>query len=372
MLSTHPLILTPYDINTLTVRNRFAVAPMSRVTATETGVPTSEMVEYYAGFAKGGFGLITTEGLYIDHAFSQGYRNQPGISDAEQATGWASVTHALHSEGAVAFAQLMHAGALSQYNRFRTHTMAPSAVQPRGEQMKFYHGQGVYPVPAAMTDSDIADTIEAFASSADRAFGLAGFDGVEIHGANGYLLDQFLTAHTNTRSDRRNGDMQARVGLLTEVVKAVKSRSANRGPVGIRISQGKVNDFTAKWAGGEADAEVIFGSLADAGADFIHVTEFEAWQPAFPGGSESLLTLARRYAPATTIIVNGSLHLPGRSAEALEHGADIVAFGRGALANPDLAQRMVDGRVLEPFDSSILGPIADIKPVELAARAAFQ
>ena len=372
MTSVHALILTPYDINTVTVRNRFAVAPMSRVSATDAGVPTPEMVEYYAGFAKGGFGLVTTEGLYIDHAFSQGYRNQPGISDVEQATGWASVTHALHNEGAVAFAQLMHAGALSQHNRFRTHTIAPSAVQPKGEQMKFYHGQGVYPVPVAMTDSDIADAVEAFASSADRALGQAGFDGVEIHGANGYLLDQFLTAHTNTRSDRWNGDTRARVSLLVDVVKAVKNRSAHRGPVGIRISQGKVNDFGSKWAGGEADAEVIFGSLVDAGADFIHVTEFEAWQPAFPDGTESLLTLARRYAPSTTIIVNGSLHLPGRSVEALEHGADIIAFGRGALANPDLAQRISEARELEPFDSSILGPIADIKPIELSARAAFQ
>ena len=235
--------------------------------------------------------------------------------------------------------------------------------------MKFYHGQGAYPLPVAMTDSDIADAVEGFAGSADRALSLAGFDGVEIHGANGYLLDQFLTEHTNKRIDRWNGDARARVGLLVEVVRAVKNRVGHRGPVGIRISQGKVNDYTAKWAGGEADAEAIFGSLADAGADFIHVTEYEAWQPAFPDGAESLLTLARRYAPSTTLIVNGSLHVPGRAIEALDHGADIVAFGRGALANPDLAHRLAESRELEPFDTSILGPVADIKPVELAMRA---
>jgi 2,4-dienoyl-CoA reductase-like NADH-dependent reductase (Old Yellow Enzyme family) len=359
-------ILSRHDKNGVSVKNRLAVAPMTRVTATADGVPTATMRDYYARFAKGGFGLVITEGLYTDKAFSQGYRNQPGITDDTQALAWADITRDAHAHGALVFAQLMHAGALSQDNPFRTHTAGPSAVKPAGKQMGFYHGEGEYGVPAAMSAEQIAEAVDGFVQSALRAVRVAGFDGIEIHGANGYLLDQFLSAHTNLRDDRWGGDVRGRVSLMVEVLKAVKAALKGEVPVGIRISQGKVNDFTHKWAGRDADAAVIFGALAAAGADFIHVTEFEAWQPAFEGGSDSLVALARRHAPEVTIIANGSLHGLERAAEILAHGADLVALGRGALANPDLPHRLARGAALREFDGAILGPIADVKDSELA------
>ena len=363
-------ILSRHDMKGLAFRNRLAVAPMTRVTATAEGVPTAAMRDYYIRFARGGFGLVITEGLYTDKAYSQGYRNQPGIADDEQARAWAGITAEIHAGGALAFAQLMHAGALSQGNPFRSHTAGPSAVQPAGEQMGFYHGEGRYPTPVQMSEQDIAEAIDGFVQSALRAVRLGGFDGVEIHGANGYLLDQFLTAHTNLRDDAWGGDVQGRVRLLVEVLRAVKAALGAEVPVGIRISQGKVNDFKAKWPGGERDAAVIFGALAAAGADFIHVTEFEAWKPAFEGGSDTLIALARRHAPNVTIIANGSLHSIERSAEALELGADIVTLGRGALANPDMPKLFEKGIAPREFDGAILGPIANIKNSELAFQAA--
>ena len=359
-------ILSNYDMKGALLRNRLVVAPMTRVTATEQGVPTQAMHDYYLRFAKGGFGLVVTEGLYTDKAYSQGYPFQPGLADDEQAQAWAGITKAMHDHGAKMFAQLMHAGALSQGNRFRKHNVAPSAIRPKGQQMAFYYGQGSYPEPVAITETEITEVIRGFVDTAVRAVRVAGFDGVEIHGANGYLLDQFLTAETNQRMDRWGGDVKGRVSLLIEVVKAVKAEVGSKVPVGIRISQGKVNDFTSKWLGREADAEVIFGSLAEAGADFIHVTEFEAWKPAFDGGQDSLLALARRFAPDVSIIANGNLHGVDRTAQALSLGADIVALGRGALANPDLPKVLQAQRELRTFDSSILGPIANIKDVELA------
>jgi 2,4-dienoyl-CoA reductase-like NADH-dependent reductase (Old Yellow Enzyme family) len=370
MNDSRTAILSKHDMKGFSTRNRLAVAPMTRVTATADGVPTAAMRDYYIRFAEGGFGLVITEGLYTDKAFAQGYRNQPGIADDEQARAWAGITAAIHDHGALAFAQLMHAGALSQDNPFRSHTAGPSAVQPAGEQMGFYYGEGKYPVPVQMTEQDIAEAIDGFVQSALRAVRVAGFDGIEIHGANGYLLDQFLTAHTNLRDDRWGGDVHGRVRLLVEVLRAVRAAVGDEVPVGIRISQGKVNDFTAKWPGREADAEVIFGALAGAGADFIHVTEFEAWKPAFEGGKDSLVALARRHAPGVTIIANGSLHSIERSAEALALGADIVALGRGALANPDMPALFEKGAAPREFDGAILGPIADIKDSELAFRAA--
>lgn len=359
-------ILSPYDMKGTLTRNRLVVAPMTRVSATETGVATSRMADYYLRFAKGGFGLIITEGLYTDKAFSQGYPCQPGLADEEQARAWADINPQLQKHGALVFAQIMHAGALSQGNRFRDHSIAPSAVQPVGEQMSVYYGRGAYRMPVEMSEADIQEVIRGFVDTAVRAVEIAEFDGIEIHGANGYLLDEFLSAHTNQRADRWGGDIHGRVSLLVEVVKAVKQGIGGKVPVGIRISQGKVNDFTCKWPGGEGDAQVIFAALAEAGADFIHVTEFEAWQPAFEGTNDSLISLARRYAPSVTVIGNGSLHSGARAAEALGQGADLVAVGRGALSNPDLPQVFATGRVPKEFEGSVLGPIADVKDSELA------
>jgi len=370
MTDTNSLILSPYERNGIAVRNRVAVAPMTRISATENGHPTHTMFDYYRRFAEGGFGLVTSEGIYTDKAFSQGYRFQPGLADDGQAQGWTAFLHDMRARGSRVVAQLMHAGALSQGNFYRTGTVAPSPIRPKGTQMEFYFGNGPYPEPSQITAQQIDDVVEGFVSAAQRAVNIAGFDAVEIHGANGYLLDQFLTAGSNRRTDRWGGDTKARVELLADVVKEVKLGISNAVPVGIRISQGKVNDFTAKWPGARADAEVIFGTLAEAGADFIHVTEYEAWQPAFEGTTDSLVALARRHAPDVTIIANGSLHTAERIANALQDGADIVTTGRGALANPDLPKLLKDQREPRTFDGSILQPIANIKHAELSMQTA--
>jgi 2,4-dienoyl-CoA reductase-like NADH-dependent reductase (Old Yellow Enzyme family) len=367
-LSQLPSILTAFDMHGLALANRLAVAPMTRVTATPEGLPTERMVEYYRGFAKGGFALVFSEGIYPDKAYSQGYLNQPGLADDDQARAWQAVTSAVHAEGAKIAAQLMHAGALSQGNRHRDNRVGPSAIRPKGEQMPFYYGNGFYAVPEEMTESQIEDAIGGFAASAKRAVDVAGFDAVEIHGANGYLLDQFLTEYSNQRTDRWGGNVTHRVRLLVETIRRVKRAVGAKAPVGIRISQGKVNDFHAKWAGAEVDAAIIFSSLADAGVDFIHVTEFEAWRPAFEAGTASLATLAKTYAPDVTIIANGSLHDIDRATQMLRSGVDVIALGRGALANPDLPRLLAAGESPRPFDSAILGPIADIKDSELALR----
>jgi len=358
-------LFTPIVINGRTVKNRLSVAPMTRVTATEDGRATEKMTRYYERFARGGFGVVSTEGIYTDQAFSQGYANQPGMTDKVQANAWKPVVSGIKAHGALAIAQIMHAGAISQGNRFRATTLGPSAVQPKGEQMAFYHGKGRYAVPAAMTEEQIADAIAGFAESAARAIGIAGFDAIEIHGANGYLLDQFLTDYTNNRADRWGGSTANRARLIVETFKAVRAKVGAKTPVGVRLSQGKVNDYHHKWADAERDAEIIFGSLSDAGADFIHVTEFEAWKPAFVEGGPSLMHLAKRYAPKAVIFANGSLHTIEQAVAALNDGADIVAIARGALANPDLPKRISERRGVNDFDPAILGPIADVKESEL-------
>lgn len=349
-----------------TVKNRLSVAPMTRITATEDGRATETMTRYYERFARGGFGTIITEGIYTDQAFSQGYVHQPGMSDEAQAKAWKPVVSGIKAHGALAIAQLMHAGAISQGNHFRDGTVGPSAIQPKGTQMTFYHGKDSYALPGAMTEAQIADAINGFAESAARAIVTAGFDAIEIHGANGYLLDQFLTDYANDRTDRWGGATENRVRLILETFEAVRAKVGSQIPVGVRISQGKVNDYHHKWADAERDAEIIFGSLADAGADFIHVTEFEAWKPAFIEGGPSLMHLAKRYAPKAMIFANGSLHNIEQAVAALDDGADILTIGRGALANPDFPRRLSERAALKEFDPTILGPIANVKETELA------
>ena len=364
-IDTSPLF-APIVINGHAVKNRLAVAPMTRITATQDGRATERMTRYYERFARGGFGTVITEGIYTDQAFSQGYVGQPGMTDEAQANAWKPLVTGIKTHGALAIAQLMHAGALSQGNRFRDTTLGPSPVQPKGEQMTFYHGKGRYALPAEITETLIADVITGFAESAGRAIGVAGFDAIEIHGANGYLLDQFLTDYANNRADRWGGSTENRVRLILETFKAVRERVGIKVPVGVRLSQGKVNDYHHKWADAERDAEIIFGSLAEAGADFIHVTDFEAWKPAFASGGPSLMRLAKRYAPKAAILANGGLHNIDRAVAALDDGADIVTIARGALANPDLPRRLSDRGPLNDFDPALLGPIANIKETELA------
>lgn len=359
-------LFTATDINSVTLRNRLAVAPMTRVSASEDGTATEMMARYYERFARGGFGLLITEGVYTDQAFSQGYIHQPGLSDEAQGQAWRPVVNAVHRHGARIFAQLMHAGAISQGNRFRDTAVGPSAVQPKGHQMEFYHGKGAYVVPAAITEEQVTEAIEGFAASAARAVA-AGFDGIEIHGANGYLIDQFLTDYANRRSDRWGGETRQRATFARAVFEAVRAKVGKSVPVGVRISQGKVNDFTHKWAAREQDAEAIFGTVAEAGVDYIHITEHKAWEPAFEGGQGSLVALARRYAPHVPLIANGGVQDPARAQEVMAAGADIVALGKAALANPDFPSRVQAALELADFDHAILGPIANIKPSELAA-----
>lgn len=352
-------LLAPAALDRLSLRNRLVVAPMTRVSATADGRPTSRMVDYYRGFAEGGFGLIISEGIYSDKAFSQGYLHQPGLADEAQLVGWRDVVEAVHTAGGRIIAQLMHAGALSQGNSHRQHTVGPSAVAPKGKQMEFYRGAGPYPLPVEMSLAEIEEAIASFSNAALRAQ-RAGFDGVEIHGANGYLLDQFLTEGVNLRTDAYGGDVGSRIRLTAQVIAAVRRAVRPEFLVGVRISQAKVNDFEHRWSGGEADARIVFRAVAEAGADYVHTTEFEAWRPAFAEGGPSLTALAKAHS-GLPVIANGSLHETQHAEEILARGeADLVSLGRGALTHADFPAHVQAEQPIARFDPGIFTPLADL------------
>lgn len=359
------LLFTPFDIGGVSLSNRTALSPMTRISATEDGLVTDRNARYYAGFARGGFALIITEGIYPDTEYSQGYLHQPGLATPAQAEAWRPVVEAVHAEGSAMFAQLMHAGAQSQGNRYRQGTVGPSAVAPRGEQLPFYRGIGPYPTPRPLDVREIADIRRGFADAARHALA-AGFDGVEVHGANGYLLDQFLTDYLNQREDAYGGSVENRVRLAAEVVDEVLQAVGSEIAVGVRISQSKVSDYDHRWAGGEEDAEAIFTTLARTGAHFVHTTEYRALQPAFTTSTETLAGLAKKFS-GLPVIVNGHLEDPKAARSVLEsEAADIVAIGKGALAQRDWPRRVREGLEIagDPHPDTF-GPLADIKDWEL-------
>lgn len=361
----YPHLFWPLSLGNLILKNRIGLAPMTRTSAEENGVPSGKMLDYYRRYAEGGFGLLITEGTYPDEAYSQGYFNQPGIARREHVAGWKNITQKVHEAGSRIFCQLMHAGALSQGNIYKSQTKGPSAVPPKGEQLSFYGGEGPYPTPEPMNHEDILQVIKGFANAALNARD-AGFDGVEIHGANGYLLDQFLTDYTNQRIDEYGGSTENRLRLLVEVCHAVREAVGADFPVGIRISQAKVNDYTHKWAGREKDAELIFSRLGATGIDFIHVTEHHADKPAFGEQGPSLAALAKLWGKLP-VVANGNLNTPELAEEIIKKGeVDLVAVGKAVLANKDWPNKAAKGETLEEFKPEpFFHPNAKIKSFEL-------
>ncbi|KAA2254279.1 NADH:flavin oxidoreductase [Solihabitans fulvus] len=351
----HP-VLSAVRIGPLSLANRVAVAPMSRVSTSGDGVPTAEMSAYYERFAAGGFGLLITEGTYTDHAFSQAYPNQPAIVTAEQVDSWRAVTDAVHAAGGRIVLQLMHAGALSQHNHHRDSTIGPSSVRPLREKMAPYGGTGPFAVPVAATQGDIDEAVGGFATSAVLARE-AGFDGVEVHGANGYLIDQFLTTYTNLRTDSYGGDVHGRVRLATQVLLAIRAEVGPDYPVGIRLSQTKVNDLDYRWPGGHGEAEVIFRAVADAGASYLHLaSEGRDWLETATLDSGETVTRLARTVTGLPVIANGGMHDVERAASVLRDGhADLIALARGALTHADWPRRVASGTAVEAFDRTVFG-----------------
>ncbi|QVY63441.1 NADH:flavin oxidoreductase [Cytobacillus gottheilii] len=359
------ILLQSYKLNKTELKNRVGVAPMTRISATDDGFVTDKMVKYYRSFAKGGFGLIITEGTYIDKKNSQTYQYQPGIAIDGQAQAWKKVVDAVHDEGGKIFMQLQHSGPLSQGSHFSEETIAPSSVKPKGEQLKFYYGEGEYIIPREMTREEINDVKKSFVEAAQRAEN-AGFDGVEIHGANGYLLDAFLTEYTNLRTDEYGGNTENRVRFLVEIASEVTKAVGKDFTLGIRISQSQVNDYLYKWSGKEEDAKIIFSSLGQSGLDYIHITEYKAWQPAFDGGEKSLVSLGKKYSQLP-IMANGQLENIERAIDIVRNGdADIVTLGKGALADHDWVKKIEREEPLSFFNpDEVLYPVANIKDFEI-------
>ncbi|WP_348760552.1 NADH:flavin oxidoreductase [uncultured Salinisphaera sp.] len=355
----YPHLFSGVRIDSLELANRCAVAPMTRTSAAADGIVTDQIASYYGRYARGGFGLIITEGTYTDTRYSQGYYQQPGIATDAQAAAWRPVVDAVHAAGGAIVAQLMHGGAQSQYNAYVDENAAPIARAPYGTTATIYHGNDEpYATPKAMTGTDIIEMIDGFVASAKNAM-QAGFDGVELHAANGYLLDEFITDYFNTRDDEYGGALGNRLRVIRQVITAVRDAVGTEFCVGIRLSQIKVTDSDHRWASAE-DAATIFSTVAAAGVSYIHVTGAGATEPAFSADGPSLAELAHEHGQVA-VITNGGLHdVDAAEAQLASGGAHVVALGRGALVNADWPARMAQGRGQIDFDHEMLQPLATL------------
>ena len=354
----YPTLFSPGRIGTVELANRAIVSPMTRTSATDDGLATDAMVDYYTEFARGGWGLVMTEATYIDLKYSQGYSNQPGMANDAQQEAWRKVLDAVHAEGVPFFMQLFHAGAVNQGNNWAAGSVAPSAVQPLGEEIPRYNGNGPFQKPREITRDEMDQVAADFAAAAQRAIEL-GFDGVEVHGANGYIMDQFLTTYTNQRSDQYGGDIENRVRFHIDVMSAVRGAVDAAVPVGVRISQTKVNDLEYSWPGGDDDAKVVFGAMGEIGNMFIDCSAHLGCEPVF-GTDKSLSGLARRHSGLPQI-ANGKLHDPAEAERALTQGeGDFCAIAKSALADPAWPRKVAAGAEPIPFNPGMVTPLATL------------
>ncbi len=342
-------LLEPIQLGALTLPNRMVMAPLTRNRAYET-VPGPLNATYYAQRATAG--LIITEATQAD-PLGQGYPDTPGVHSVEQIAGWRAVTDAVHGAGGRIFLQMWHVGRISHPTVIGIQPVAPSALRPAGE---IFTGKGTEPfeTPRALTTEEVGGIIDQFHRGAENAR-RAGFDGVEVHGANGYLLDQFLESGTNHRTDAYGGAVENRIRLLREVVEAVVGVwGADR--VGVRLSPGGTfNDMS------DANPVETFTAAARAlnpfGLAYLHVIESalgdaSAWREGRPMGATELMR-----GTFDGKIISAGGYTRETAEAALQAGlADLIAFGRLFIANPNLVERFTAGLPLnEPDQTTFYG-----------------
>ncbi|GGT21142.1 oxidoreductase [Streptomyces tanashiensis] len=356
------ILSRPVTLNGLTVPNRIAMAPMTRMFS-PGGVPGEDVRSYYARRAAAGVGLIVTEGTYVGHDSAGQSDRVPRFHGEEQLAGWAKVAESVHAAGGTIVPQLWHIGMVRRQGQAPyadAPAMGPSGIRPDGTE-----GTG-----EAMTQSDLDDVIGAFAEAAAAAERI-GFDGVELHGAHGYLIDQFLWAGTNRRTDAYGGDPVARTKFAAEIVSAVRETVSPDFPVIFRYSQWKQDAYDARLAQTPQELEAILKPLAAAGVDAFHASTRRHWIPEFEGSDLNLAGWTKKLTGKPTITV-GSVGLDGDFIHAFAgEGApvqgiddlldrlerdefDMVAVGRALLQDPEWAAKVLAGRTdeLKPYDAA--------------------
>lgn len=341
MLSqTKTALLSQFDLKGLSLKNRVVMAPLTRARAGVERIPNSIMAEYYA--QRSGAGLIITEATTISQQ-ANGWQNSPGIYTDEQTEAWKKVVEAVHAKGTPIFLQLWHTGRASHSSlQDGQLPVAPSAIKIDGD-IHTPNGKQPHEVPRALETEEVPLVVEDYRLAAERAK-VAGFDGVEIHAANGYLIDEFLQSKSNQRSDRYGGSLENRYRFLKEIVESI-STVWESDRIGVRLSpNGNYNDM------GSPDYRETFlyvaTKLNEYGLAYLHAIDglgfgfHELGEP---------MTLAEFRQVFTSPIIGNCGYTQQTAEAALRDGhADLIAFGRPFISNPDLVERFANGWALNP------------------------
>jgi len=368
MTASADALFTPFTIGRLKLANRIVMAPMTR-SFYPGGVPRPDVAAYDRRRAEGGVGLIVTEGTYMPYAAAGFDPRVPRLYGDEALAGWRSVVYAVHAAGGKIFPQLWHVGMIYGPPRDSpaegVRPIGPSGLKKPGEL-----------AGEPMSQTDIDEVIEAYGVAAANAKEL-GFDGVEIHGAHGYLIDQFFWEGTNRRTDKYGGDLVSRTRFAVEVIEEVRGRIGPDFPLALRFSQWKLQDYDAKLVRTPGELDAFLQPLSEAGVDLFHCSTRRFWEPEFAGSNLNLAGWTKKLSGKPTITVgsvtlgddfvksfgtNDTAAIMGidELLERLERGEfDLVAIGRSLIANPSWPKQIRSGGVsgLRPFNRSELAQL---------------
>lgn len=350
------VLFKPFDGFGDGLKNRVVMAPMTR-SQSPNGIPTTEVADYYRRRAEGGVGLIITEGTIIDHPASSGYPDVPHMYGEEALAGWKGVVEAVHGAGGSIIPQIWHVGSARKKGTKpnpEVRGYAPSPIpHPTHEDES--------EIPVGMTHQDIQKVVAAYAGAAAHALSL-GFDGVEIHGAHGYLVDQFFWPGTNQREDEYGGPLENRMRFAVEIVEAVRTATTPDFPIVFRFSQWKMGNYREKLVRSPQELENFLLPLSKAGVDVFHASTRKYWKAEFKESDLNLAGWTKKISGKPTITV-GSVGLDsdflgafmGRSAEPSDirnlvermerDEFDLVAVGRALIADPDWPAKIRNGRL---------------------------
>ena len=358
---------SPFKLGRFELKNRIVMAPLTRQSSEDDGTPTDEMAAYYARRARGGVSMIITEGTWQnDELGCVAYLSQPGMATQRHIDGWRKTTEAVHAHGVPVILQLMHGGRVTDPRCLHDGEQPVSASATQSPGWVLYtdtddekNDRGIngdwpkvtFPKARELTESEIERIADGFAEGAARGIE-AGFDGVEIHGANGYLLYQFIHPDTNHRTDAYGGSAENNVRAAKLACARVREAIGPDKLITLRLSQDGGDDFTGRWPGGVAYAREVGAALADAEVDALHWSSF-AWADNRDPDDSTPMPQALREASGKPVIVNGGI-AEGEHAEAVvtSGAGDLCAVGRPLFAHPDWAHIVRSGEAYDwaPFD----------------------
>jgi N-ethylmaleimide reductase len=339
------LLFSQYKLGQVILNNRIVMAPMTRSRA-EGNIPNENMAKYYS--LRADAGLIITEGT-SPSPNGLGYPRIPGLFNEQQITGWKKVTDAVHNKGGKIFVQLMHTGRVSHPDNMPAgaRILAPSPLKFDGLIFTEKMNKVPFPEPEEMTIQDIYDTIDEFVNSAELAVE-AGFDGIELHGGNGYLIEQFISRTTNHRSDQFGGSVENRIRFVTAMAEKAAAK-IGKDKIGIRISPYGVSNGTGYYDDIDETYTQLAAELDKTGIAYIHIIDHSAMgaPPVNPAIKKAIREIFRG-----TVILSGNYDLQRAENDLEENKGDLIAFGRLFISNPDFVNRLKKGEEMQKPDFS--------------------